>query len=114
MKNYIVKSNRNQQVRSLLAFKGESQTIEYNFLPWEDDNGSVTTVVWTLKTGTASISNEALASSLATASIATTDVGSSLITITATSGNNILVTTLRVVSKDPEFRIHDYGICGNR
>lgn len=112
MKTYYVKANRNQQVRSLLAFKGESQTIEYNFLPWEEDNGSVSSVVWTVKSGDAAISNEALVSSVASAVITTANPGSSVISVTATSGDNVLVTTLRVVAKDPENRINDYGICG--
>lgn len=111
MKSYVVKSNRNQQVRSLLAFKGESQVVKYDFLPWEEDNGSVTSVDWAVKSGSAGITNEALSSSVASALITTSDAGSSLITITATSGSNVLVTTLRVVSKDPEYRINDYGIC---
>jgi hypothetical protein len=113
MKSYTVKSNRNQQLRSLLAFKGESQTVEYDFTPWEEDNGSVSSVVWTVKSGQAGVSNESLASSIASALITTSDAGSSLITLTATSSTGeVLVTTLRVVSKDPEYRINDYGICG--
>ena len=50
--------------------------------------------------------------STASANITTSNAGSSLITITATTDTGqVLVTTLRVVSKDPEYRIHDYGIC---
>ena len=111
MKTYYVKSNANQQVRAILSFKGKSQTIQYNFLPWEEDNGSVTSVVWSVKSGDASVSNESLSSSIASAVITTANAGSSLITLTATAGNNVEVLTLRVVAKDPEYRIHDYGIC---
>lgn len=112
MKTYYVKANRNQQVRSLLAFKGESEDIRFDFSPWEDDNGTVTSVVWTVQSGQASVSNEALASSVASADVSNSEAGSSFIKIVATAGNNIIRLNLRVVSKDPEQRINDYGICG--
>lgn len=110
MISYIVKSNRNKQRRDMLAFKGESQTVQYDFSPWEADNGTVTTVVWTLKNGQAGITNESLSSSIASALITTSQSGVSMIKLTATAGNNIFVTHLRIVAKDPQTRIHDYGI----
>lgn len=110
MLSYVVKSNRNQQIRGMLAFKGEAQTVQYDFSPWEADNGTVTSVNWELKDGQAAISNKSLASSIASALITTSESGISLIKLTATAGNNIFVTHLRVVTKDPHTRIHDYGI----
>ncbi len=110
MISYIVKKNRNQQRRDMLAFKGETQTVKYDFAPWESDNGAVTSVVWEVKSGQAGISNKTLSSSIATSTVTTSEAGNSLIKLTATAGNNIFVTYLRILSKDPYYRIHDYGI----
>ncbi len=112
MKSYTVKSGRSQQLRRLLAFKGEAQTIEYDFSPWESDNGAVTSVTWTKLRGQAGISNESLSSSVSSATITTSESGSSMIKITATAGNNIFVTHLRILTKDPDRQYHydDYGM----
>jgi len=112
MISYVVKSNRSQQLRRLLAFKSEAQTIQYDFSPWETDNGTVTSVTWTKLRGQASITNESLSSSISSATITTPESGSSMIKITAIAGNNIFVTHLRVLTKDPDRLYHydDYGI----
>ncbi len=112
MISYTVKSNRSQQIRKIVAFKGEAQTIKYDFSPWETDNGTVTSVVWSKLRGQAAVSNESLSSSVSSATITTPESGSSMIKITATAGNNIFVTHLRVLTKDPNRLYHydDYGI----
>lgn len=101
MKSYTVKANRNIQIRSLLGFEGESQRVEYDFSPWEEDNGVVTSVEWLVKNGRVAVSNEALVSSVASSDISSGAYGCSLIKLTATAGNNVFVTHLRVVVKDP-------------
>lgn len=111
MITYTVKTNRDQQTRSKLSHKGEAETVEYDFSPWETDNSTVTAVTWTLKSGQASITNKSLSSSIASALITTSQAGTSLIKITATAGNNIFITHLRVVSKDPMTQPADYGLC---
>ena len=103
MKKYTVTANRRMQTRSLFAFIDEAQQVQYDFAPWETDNGTVTAVTWTTKTGQAGISNEALASSKATATITTSNEGKSLIEVKATAGNNTFITYLQVQSKDPKF-----------
>lgn len=110
MLSYVVSANRNLQVRNALAFKGEAQTIQFDFSPWEDDNGSVSSVTWEVKSGNASISNESLSSSIASMTLTTSDTGSSMIKLTATAGNNTFVTHLRVLSKDPDVITEDYGL----
>ena len=107
MKSFVVKTNRTQQSRQLFAFKGESQEVQYDFAPWEEDNGSVSSVAWSTESGQAGITNEALASSVASASITTNEAGKSLVKITATAGNNTFVTYLHVMSKDPKLTYHD-------
>ena len=110
MQTYTIKSNRNQQTKQLLAFKGEAQTVQLDFSPWETDNGTVTSVTWTVKSGQASIANESLSSSVAQATITTSDTGRSMITVAATAGNNIIKLYLHVFAKDPNTITNDYGI----
>jgi len=112
MKKYVVTSNRKIEIRGLLGFKGESQTVEYDFTPWETDNGSVSSVEWIVESGQASISGESLSSGLASAVISTSESGSSLIKVTATAGSNVFVTHIRVVSKEPFVYDEDYGLYG--
>jgi hypothetical protein len=102
MKAYVVKANRTQQTRQLFAFIGESQAVQYDFKPWEADNGEVTAVTWTTETGQAGITNKDLTSSIASATITTSQEGKSLIKLTATAGNNTFVTYLEVKAKDPK------------
>ena len=102
MKEYVVKYNRSQQLQNLFAYIGEAQTVKFDLTPWEEDNGSVSSVTWSTKAGDAAISNESLTSSIASAVITMSSEGASLIKLTATTGTNTHVTYIRVVSKDPE------------
>ena len=103
MKKYTVTANRRMQERKLFAYIDETQQVQYDFAPWETDNGTVTAVTWTTKQGQAGISNEALASSKATATITTSQEGKSQIEVKAVAGNNTFVTYLEVVCKDPKY-----------
>lgn len=107
MKSFTVRSNRKQQSRQLFAYIGESNTIEYDFAPWETDNGSVTSVTWSTELGQAGITNESLASSTASATVTTNQEGKSLIKIAATAGNNTFATYLHVLSRDPKNLYND-------
>jgi len=93
--------------RQLFAYKGESQEVQYDFAPWESDNGSVSSVDWNTETGQAAITNESLASSIASATITTSEAGSSLIKLTATAGNNTFVTYINVLARDPKLNYND-------
>ena len=108
MKNYTVRANRNIQERKMLAFEGESQEVQYDFSPWEEDNGSVTSVVWSVENGQVSIGSESLASSIASIVLTTSESGESSIKLTATAGSNVFVTYLMVVCKDPTGHFVDY------
>jgi len=101
MKKYVIPQNRKIQRRNLLAFKGEGQKIQYDFAPWEAENGTVTTVTWSIISGQASISSETLASSKASAIVTTTEPGRSIIEIKALTDEGLtMVTNLRVTSLD--------------
>ena len=53
------------------------------------------------------ITNKALSSSVASATITTSQEGKSQIKITAIAGNNIFVTYLNVLAKDPKTNYFD-------
>ena len=110
MQNYAVRANRDTQIIKMLAFKEGAQTVTFDYSPWADDNGNVSSVVPTLKTGEAGISNESLVSNLKTLVITTSEYGHSLIRLAATAGNNIHIINLYVLAKDPQARVHDYGL----
>lgn len=107
MHSYVITSRRRIPIRGLLTLIGETESVEFDFSPWEADNGSVTGVTWTVESGSAAVSGEALASSVASASITTASEGWSLIKITAT-GTNVFPIYLRVLCRDPKEFIRDY------
>lgn len=112
MITYTITANRNRQKFGLLAFEDQAQTVRVDFSPWSDDNGSVSTVTWTVDSGNAAISNEDLSSNVAEAVITTSDIGNSLIKLEATAGNNNEVVYILVHAKDFQAIHWDYGyIC---
>jgi hypothetical protein len=90
--------------------QAETHTIDYN--PWSDTHGSVTTVTATLKSGTATISNESLSANIKTLTITTPQAGQAMIKLTATAGLNTDTTYLYIYTKDPDANTSDYGLCG--
>lgn len=108
--NYVRTHNRRQQVWNMLGFEDGSETVSIDYSPWSDDNGNVTACVVTVKTGTATVSNESLAGNTKTFTISNTQIGSSMIQLKATAGNNIDISHIRIMSKDPETITNDYGM----
>jgi hypothetical protein len=111
MYSYVVTANRNRQIEHVLAWKDGAEKVEFDFNPWVDDHETVTAVTWTVKSGQAAVSGEALASNVASALITTAEQGASLIQIVATAGSNKYVTHILVKAKDPELPSQDYGLC---
>lgn len=110
MKTYRIKSNRKQHINTLRSNKSETHTIQLDYRPWEDDNGTVSSVSWTVKSGQVTIANESLSSGIAEATILTSEIGSAMVKIEATAGNNILNHYLKIHTKDPNTVTNDYGI----
>ena len=108
--DYIRTHNRRQQTWNMLAYKDGTETVTIDYSPWADDNGPVTSVVATVKTGTATIGNESLSGNIKTLTISNTQTGSSMIQLKATAGNNVDISHIRVMSKDPDVVSNDYGM----
>lgn len=108
--NYIVTANRRHQVKRMISFKGQARTVTVDFSPWADDYGTVSAVTAEVKSGTAAISGESLASNVKTLVVTTSDTGGSMIKLSATAGNNIETVYIYVYTKDPDSVEDDYGI----
>lgn len=109
--NIIRTDTRTVQLYRDVSFKDEvaTHTIDYN--PWTDDNGAVSSVELTVKSGQGAISNESLASNIKTFVLTTAQVGRTIIQAKATAGNNIDIITIDIFTKDPNSYTEDYGIC---
>lgn len=108
---FIVTANRNRDIEQVLTFKDGVEKVTIDYSPWEDDNAAVTAITWTVQSGQATVGSTALASSVATGYITTTEQGASLIQVKATAGSNTHVMHLEVRAKDPEYPSQDYGLC---
>jgi len=111
MKSFIVRAKDPIQVRRQLAFKDGVETVQFDFSPWAEDNGTVSSVTWTVESGSAGISGQALASNVASAQITTSDTGGSMVKLKATGMNDTKCIYLRVYAKDPMQHSNDYGLC---
>ena len=98
---YITDQNR-QQVRQRLQFKGDVKSLSVDFNPWADDNGTVTSVTWSVESGNATIGTEALSSNVASSIITTSESGNSMIKLVATDGTHSEAVYIKVLTKDPQ------------
>lgn len=110
--DFYIDSNNRQQVRRVLQFKGDARQHSFDFGPWADDNGTVTTATWTVESGQATISGKTLASNVASAIITTPEADNGMITLSVTDGTHTKVVYIRYRCKDPQAVItDDYGLC---
>lgn len=108
---FVIVSENNVQKFKDISFKGAAVKYEFNFAPWQDDNNTITGVVWEVKSGQATISGEALTSAVATALVTFGESGSNLIKLTAsTAASGVYVAYLDVLATDPQSGTNDYGI----
>jgi len=96
--NYVITANRRQEIRKIFAYKGEVNSINFDLTPWEEDNGTVTSATWTVKSGKATIANKYLIANQAYSEVTTDYAGKSLIELMLTAGSNVFVTHLEVVT----------------
>jgi len=113
MTAFFIMDETRQQVRQMLHFKGDtSKRHTCDFSSWADDNGDVTAVVWTIESGQASISSEALANNVATIRVTTSEAGNSMLKAIASNANQSEAVYARLRAKDPQTieAIEDYGL----
>ena len=109
--DFYIGSVTRQQVRRILHFKGDVKSHTFDFNPWADDNGTVTTATWAVKSGQASVTSSALSSNVVTAVITTSEAGNSMLTLTVTDGTHTEVIYIQIRAKDPQIaQSEDYGM----
>lgn len=109
---FVITAKNNPEKFKDIVFKDSKSTYSFDFSPWADDNHDVTTVTWTVRSGNAAVSGQALTSSVATALVSFTETGHNLIQVKgATASNEVYVAYLDAYVKDPEVLTNDYGIC---
>lgn len=109
MKTFFISSEN--EVRKFFGEQGEGAKEKYalDFTQWADVNGAVTSVVWTVDSGNGAVSGEALASSVASAFLTTSDAGRTVMKVVATvSGGSIHTVYVDVLCRAQE-AVDDYG-----
>lgn len=111
MKTYYVTSERRLEPIFREMPEGEAETIRFDLTPWEEDNGTVTTATWTVKSGQASVSGAALTSSIASALVTASQSGKSRIEVSFTDGTETTVRNIFIIAREPTlYRTIDYGL----
>lgn len=90
------------------VYIGDVTEYEFDFSPWAEEYGTITTVTWTTESGQASVSGETLSSNIATANVSTQEEGKSLIQIKATTGTLTKAAYLDIYAYDPDKGVTDY------
>lgn len=111
MITYTITPTRVRRIHRRVMYKGGAETVDFDYSPWVEDNGTVTGVTVTVEAGDASVTGESLTSNVKTMLVTTSNEGWSLLKLVATDGTNKDVQYLEIVSKDPERQVSDYGRC---
>lgn len=110
--DFFISAENNVQKFVDVTFKDAVVKYSFDFSAWADDNATITSVTWTVKSGAAAVSSESLTSNVATALVTFGNQGGNLIQIKAvTASNGTYVAYLDVLSKNPTMGTNDYGLC---
>ena len=112
MKTFYILDENRQQDRKILQYEGEVKSIACDFRSFAEDNSAITSVVWSVESGSAAISDEALSLSVASANITTSSAGNSMIKVLASDGTNTRACYFKVACRDPQIysAVPDYGL----
>lgn len=113
MKRFVITAEGCPKVFQANAVINDAEKAEFDFSPWADDdnNDDVTAVSWSVESGTAAISGEALANNVASAVLTFSSAGRALIKAIATAGTQTFVAYLDVLIRDPQVCANDYAPC---
>jgi len=89
----------------------EIKKYQIDFSPWAEDHANITNVTWTVKSGQATVSSQALSSNIASAIITFTQHGRSIIEVKAETGSEVKTIWFDLFTHDPsKIYVYDYGI----
>lgn len=109
--DFVITAKNNPQILRDVGMKDGATVYSLDFTPWQDDNGTITAVTWTVIAGSATVSSAALTSGVATALVTFGSEGGTLIQIKATTASSgIYIAYLDVLAKDPNSATEDSGL----
>lgn len=107
--NRVIAYSRNNSPHDFRQFVDEVKTFEIDLTKLEAElSDTIATCTWSVVSGNASIANEALASSVATAEITTSKSGNALIKVLCAGANNTHAVYFSVKVIDPRGQTKDY------
>lgn len=110
-KSFVITAKNNLEFFNSIEFIDGAETYSIDFSPWVDDNNTISTITWTLKSGQVTISSKSLNDNVASALLTFSQSGGNLIQIKADSGTEIYIAYLSVFAKDLSNTFtDDYGM----
>lgn len=91
--------------------KGDAVTYTFDFSPWQDDNSAITSILWTIESGNAEITNQTFADGVASALVSFPDETRTTISVLATTTQERKKVWLNVVAKDQMINYPFDGYC---
>lgn len=108
--NFVVTAKLTSDQYYDVVVKGDIVKYQFDFTPWQEDNDTISTVTWTVESGSAVLSGQALASGVASARVSVPEEGRSFISILATTPTVKKKLWLVVEAKDASISMSDYGL----
>lgn len=90
--------------------KGDAETYEIDFTAWQEDNTTISSVTWTVESGSVSISGQTLTSGVASALLTFSHEGKQLVTVLADTGTEKKKIWLEIYATDRTIYDGDYGM----
>lgn len=88
---------------------GDVVKYELDATGWQEDNSTITSAVWTVESGSASISNDAVASGVASALVTFSQAGKVLLSVLLNTSSHKKKIWLEINVKDRQLLADDYG-----
>lgn len=108
--DFVVTARNNPNIFVDNVSKGDAVTYQFDFTPWQEDNSNITSVTWTVESGQAAVSGQALASGVASALLTFSEAGRNIISVLATTATQKKKVWLDVISRDQDLIVNDYGV----
>jgi hypothetical protein len=107
--SFVVRDNDRVGIRRMTTIKGAVEPIAFDFSPWAEDQGNVTSATWSVIVGKATLSSKALSSNVASAVLSTPEPGETVIQILGIGATHTKPVRIRVYTRDESTPISDYG-----
>lgn len=101
MSDFHVMDKNRVQERSIIRMVGDIKSLSVDFSSWADDNGAVTSAVWTVPNGGLVIGSEAIANNVVTCTTTTANSGRSMIKLVVSNASYSEAIYIRCMTKEP-------------